>query len=234
LHKPNAALRGLNLMRVIARGGGMTRVSACVLMVLMLAPAARAQSASSGDGWVVLPIDEYRALRARAYATPPEPAAPPVDAALTRVDYDLRVSGETIAGQARLTIDVLKQGWAAVQVPAGVLVRDATLDGRPTALVEGTPPRVLISRTGRSTLTLDVVVPMASAAGTESMTLPASGSALSAVTLVIPRTDVALSVSGGFVAEQSQSGADSRWVVYGNPGRTLAFSWKRKAEDPRR
>jgi hypothetical protein len=211
----------------------MTRIPACVLMVLMLAPAARAQSASSGDGWVVLPIDEYRALRARAYATPPEPAAPPVDAALTRVDYDLRVNGETIAGEARLTIDVLKQGWAAVQVPAGVLVRDARLDGRPTALVEGTPPRVLISRIGRSTLTLDVVVPMASAAGTESMTLPASGSALSAVTLVIPRTDVALSMSGGFVAEQSQTGADSRWVVYGNPGRTLAFSWKRKAEDRR-
>ena len=28
-------------------------------------------------------------------------------------------------------------------------------------------------------------------------------------------------------------GTDSRWVVYGNPGRPLSFSWKRRAEDRR-
>ena len=84
------------------------------------------------DGWVVLGIDEYRALRARAFPTTPDPAPPPVDATLTRVDYDLRVNGDTVTGQARLAIDVLKQGWASVQVPAGMLVRDARIDGRPT------------------------------------------------------------------------------------------------------
>ena len=187
----------------------MARMVTCVLAAVLLAPSVRAQEVRA-DGWVVLPLDEYRALRARALATPPDAAPPPFDAALTRVDYDLRVSGDTIAGQARLTIDVLKQGWAAVQVPSGLLIRDARLDGRPTALVDGTPPRVLLSRAGRSTLTLDVVVPIAAAAGSESMTLPASGSALSAVTLVIPRTDVALAVSGGFVAAHNESAAETR------------------------
>jgi hypothetical protein len=214
----------------------MARILVCLLTMVMAAHSAAAQDGARTDGWVVLPIDEYRALRARAFPSTPDPAPPPLDAALTRVDYDLRISGETVAGQARLTIDVLKQGWASVLIPSGMLVRDARIDGRPTALsvTDGTPAaRVLISKTGRSTLALDVVVPLASSAGTESMTLPASGSALSAVTLVVPRTGVDLTVSGGFIAEQTETGNDSRWVVYGNPGRALSFTWKRKADDRR-
>jgi hypothetical protein len=76
-------------------------------------------------------------------------------------------------------------------------------------------------------------VPLVSSAGTEAMTLPASGSALWSVTLVVPRTGVDLTVTGGFIAEQSETGNDSRWVVYGNPGRPLAFTWKRKSDDRR-
>jgi hypothetical protein len=213
----------------------MGRFMAGVMVVVCAAHVAAAQDAGRTDGWVVLGIEEYRALRARAFPATPDPAPPPLDATLTRVDYDLRVSGETVTGQARLAIDVLKQGWASVQVPAGMLVRDARIDGRPTPLtvVDGGSARVLISRTGRSALTLDVVVPLVASAGSESMTLPASGSALSAVTLVVPRTGVDLAVTGGFVAEQSETGSDSRWVVYGNPGRPLAFTWKRKADDRR-
>jgi hypothetical protein len=213
----------------------IVRVGAAVAMVGCLARGAAAQDAARGDGWVVMGIDEYRALRARAFPSTPDPAPPPLDATLTRVDYDLRVIGETVSGQARLAIDVLKQGWASIQVPSGLLVRDARIDGRPTPLTvtEGGPARVLLSRTGRSTLTLDVVVPLASSAGAESMTLPASGSALSAVTLIVPRTGVDLAVSGGFIAEKSETGSDSRWVVYGTAGRPLAFSWKRKADDRR-
>ena len=141
-------------------------------------------------------MEDYRTLRTRAFASAPEPP-PPVDAALTRIDYDLRLAGDTVTGEARLTIDVLKQGWVSVLVPPGVLVRDARLDGRPTAIVDGDPPRVLIARPGRSSLTLGLVVPLTASAGTESIVLPPSGSALSAVSLVIPRTGVDLSVSGG-------------------------------------
>ena len=211
----------------------MARMMVGVAAMLLAAHAVCAQEAARADGWVVLPIDEYRTLRARAFPTPPDPAPPPVDAALTRVDYDLRVNGDTAAGQARLTIDVLKQGWVSVQIPGGLLVRDARLDGRPTALVDGNPPRVLLARAGRSTLTLDVVVPLTSTAGVESATLPPSGSALSAVTLVIPRTGVDLTVASGFIVEQSETASESRWVAYGSPGRPLTFSWKRKADDRR-
>ncbi|PYR90402.1 MAG: hypothetical protein DMF84_21050 [Acidobacteria bacterium] len=211
----------------------MGRMIIGICLALAAAQAVRAQDAARPDGWVVLSIDDYRALRARAFPSPPDPAPPPVDATLSRVDYDLRVAGETVTGQARLTIDVLKQGWVTVQLPSGVLLRDARLDGRPIAIVDDDPPRVLIARSGRSTLTLDIVVPLAASTGTESMVLPASASALSAVNLVIPRAGVDLAVTGGFVADQSESASETRWRVYGSAGRPLSFSWKRKADDRR-
>ncbi len=92
-------------------------MTTCVGALVCAAPSAYAQQPLSTDGWVVLGIDDYRALRAKAYPTPPGPVAPPLDATLTRVDYDLRVSGETVTGEARLTVDVLKQGWVSIQVP---------------------------------------------------------------------------------------------------------------------
>ena len=218
---------------VIARTWQVTRCACAVALILALgAGVARAQDPQA-DGWVVLPLDEYRALRSRAFPTPPTPAPPPVDSALTRVDYDLRANGDTVSGEARLTVDVLKQGWVSVQAPAGVLVRSARLNGRPTALVAGTPPRVLISTPGRATLTLDIVVPIASSGGTESMTLPASSSALSSVRLTIPRTSVELASSGGIVTEQAETARETRWSVYGSPGRPVSFSWKRKTDDRR-
>jgi hypothetical protein len=191
-----------------------------------------AQDLPRTDGWVVLSVEDYRTLRTRAFASAPEPP-PPVDAALTRIDYDLRLAGDTVTGDARLTIDVLKQGWVSVLVPPGVLVRDARLDGRPTAIVDGDPPRVLIARPGRSSLTLGLVVPLTASAGTESIVLPPSGSALSAVSLVIPRTGVDLSVSGGLMVDHTESATETRWTIYGRPGGALTFSWKRKADDHR-
>ncbi len=211
----------------------MARLMVGVCLAVAAAQGVTAQDAARPDGWVVLSIEEYRALRARAFPSPPEPAPPPVDATLSRVDYDLRVAGDTVTGEARLTIDVLKQGWVAVQLPAGILLRDARLDGRPIALVDDDPPRVLIARAGRSVLTLEIVVPLATSAGTESMVLPASGSALSAVTLVIPRAGVDLALTGGFVADQTETASETRWLVYGSPARLLSFSWKRKVDDRR-
>ena len=47
-----------------------------------------------------------------------------------------------------------------MQIPAGLMVRDARLDGQPVSLVEGPPPHVLLSRAGRVVLTLDIVMPL--------------------------------------------------------------------------
>jgi hypothetical protein len=70
----------------------MMRFTTALLLTVCVARAS-AQEAPRADGWVVLGIEEYRALRARAFPTTPDPVPPPVDATLTRVDYDLRISG---------------------------------------------------------------------------------------------------------------------------------------------
>ena len=67
-----------------------TRTLVGILVIGTVAPAppvARAQEPARTDGWVVLALDDYRALRARAYPSTPDPLPPPVDATLTRVDY---------------------------------------------------------------------------------------------------------------------------------------------------
>ncbi|HSC25744.1 MAG TPA: hypothetical protein VLD67_00635 [Vicinamibacterales bacterium] len=211
----------------------MKRTLVGCLAALAGAQAALAQEPARPDGWVILSLDQYHSLRSRAYPAPPAPPSPPVEATLTRVDYDLRAAGDTVTGEARLTIDVLKQGWASVQVPQGLLVRAARLDGRPIAIVDDKPARVLISASGRSMLTLDIVAPVVSAGTTESLTLPAAGSAVSAVTLTVPRSGVDLAAAGGIVVERSETSSESRWVFYGAPGQNMNFSWARRADDRR-
>src|SRR5512142_1370803 len=102
----------------------MTRVIAFLLAV---SSAAIAQEPRP-TGWIVIPNSEYSSLRARAYPLAREMEGPPVEATLSRVDYDLRVDGGIASGRAILTVDVLSEGWVRVPVPAGLAVRGANVD----------------------------------------------------------------------------------------------------------
>jgi hypothetical protein len=184
------------------------------------------------DGWVVLPVDEYRALRDRALGVTPPPPAPPVEATLTRVEYELQLNGDSITGRAVLTADVLAEGWARVPIPAGLMVRAARIDGRPVPLVEEGAPHLLLSRAGRSLVTLDLVVPLASAAGTDSIALPASAAPTTRIALVLPRSGVDLSVAGGFVAEQAEQPAETRNTTASSIARARPFPRRRRRWRP--
>jgi hypothetical protein len=67
-------------------GRALSALAAVLVCAFFSAAAPTAQTTASPDGWVVLPIDEYRALRDRANPPPQPIAAPPVDATLTRID----------------------------------------------------------------------------------------------------------------------------------------------------
>jgi len=208
------------------------------LALLLYAPPLLAQEKSPHEGWVVLPVDEYKLLRSKAY--PPERDADlaPVDATLSRMDYELKLTGDSASGQARLSVDVLKDGWVKVPIPADLLVREAKVDGRPITLVKGpsgpkpgSTPYVLLSRPGRYVLTLEVAVPLSASAGTETVTLPPSASALSRAEILLPRQGVDVTVSGGFLAEKTEAGPGTRCVAYGRSGQALVFSWRRRLEE---
>jgi hypothetical protein len=188
-------------------------------------------------GWVVIPVDEYRVLRAKAYPVEHDPEPPPLDATLTRVDYDLHVTGDLAAGRASLTVDVLKDGWVRVPVPAGLLVREARLDGKDISLVPGAPGKggthlsALLSHAGRFQLLLDVDVPVTSSAGDESISLPSTESGVTRAGIVLPRPGVDLKVSGGLLSEKSETSGETKWLAYARGNEALTFTWRKKTED---
>lgn len=210
-----------------------TRRAVIVLIVCAFAATPARAQVPSPDGWVVLPVDEYRQLRSRANPPAPAPTPPPVDATLTRVDYDLTIDGDAVAGRAQLTIDVLREGWVKVPIPAGLMVRDARLDGQPVPLIEGPPAHVVLSRPGRSVLSLEISLRLSSSSGAESIVLPASGAPLSRAVLTLPRGGVEVALTGGFISERTESASESRWIALGHANQPLGFSWKRKIDDRR-
>src|ERR1051325_6862649 len=187
-------MRRLNQLEYLsARAGSrLPRLHALIAILILSAVVCPAQNPVSPDGWVVLPVADYHALRQAAFPDEREPEPPPVDATLTRVDYDLKVDGDVAAGQARLTIDVIKNGWGRVAIPGGLMIRQAHPDGRPASPATGVSEKgpgagqVLLSRAGRSVLTLEIVMPVSAVAGTEMLRLPVSASAIARAVVELP------------------------------------------------
>jgi hypothetical protein len=219
---------------------GLLLPGACLLALLFIAAAnSFGQSAAHSPGWVVLPVEEYRTLHAMAYPIERDPEPPPVEATLTRVDYDLRIDGELASGRASLTVDVLKDGWVRVPVPSGLLVREARLDSKLVSLVPGASGKAggqlfaLLSHSGRAVLLLDIAIPVATSTGEESITLPSTASGVTRASVQLPRQGVDIRLTGGLLSEKSESAAESKWIAYGRGNEALTFAWRGKTEDHR-
>ncbi len=220
----------------------LRRFLICFVATSFLAPiVAHAQEKklepAHAAGWVVIPVEEYRVLRAKAYPVEHDPEPPPLDATLTRVDYDLHVLGDLAAGRASLTVDVLKDGWVRVPVPAGLLVREARLDGRLVSLVPGAAGKgtshlsALLSHAGRWVLELDVDVPVMSSTGNESLSLPSTESGVTRAAVQVAQKGIDLRVSGGLISETAETAGETKWVAYGRGNEALTFTWRKKTED---
>jgi len=205
---------------------------------LLIATSSFAQESRS-PGWVVIPVAEYRTLHTKAYPVEPEPETPPVEATLTRIDYDMHISRDLAKGRVELTVDVLKNGWVSVPIPAGLLVREARLDNKLVSLVPssaikgGGQLNAVLSHQGRSVLVLEIALPVASAAGNESITLPAANSGVTRASVDLPRQDVDVQVAGGLLSGKAEAAGNGKWVAYGKGNEPLTFTWRRKTEDHR-
>lgn len=220
---------------------------AIFLALFLLASSAFAQTPSSSSqltadlshspGWVVITVDEYQNLRAHAYPAERGPEPPPVDATLTRVDYDLHIAGELATGRASLTVDVLKDGWVRVPIPPGLLVREARLDGKLVSLVPemlgkgGSEPTAVLAHAGRAVLQLDIALPVNVSAGEERIALPSTSSGVTRAQVQLPRQGVDVRLTGGLLAENTEIGTESRWLAYARGNEPLTFTWRRKMED---
>src|ERR1041385_7187115 len=216
------------------------RFSSLILLLVSAGVSGFAQTgAPAADGWVVLPVSEYMSLKRAASPAEPEPEAPPVEATLSRIDYNLKVDGDLATGEARLTVDVIKNGWVRIAMPDGLIVRDAKLDGRPVNLVMNTTDKgpgradLLLSKTGRSVLTMNIVAPVTTVAGTDILHLPVSNSAVSHAVVELMRQGVDVHITGGLLLEHTENASGSRWVANGRGGEPLTFGWRRKIDDER-
>src|SRR3954466_5114303 len=211
--------------------------AACICSVAVAQAQEKPAESVHAAGWVVISVEQYRVLRAKAYPVEHDPEPPPLDATLTRVDYDLHVSGELATGRANLTVDVLKDGWVRVPVPAGLLVREARLDGKLVSLVPGPQGKggvhlcALLSHAGRSVLELDIDVPVTVSAGDESLSLPSTESGVTRAAFDLPRTGIDLRIAGGLISEKSETASSTKWLAYGRGNEALTFTWRKKTED---
>lgn len=213
-------------------------LSLFLVLAFNVAPTS-AQTSNPSPGWVVLSVNEYTALKKAASTTEPEPPPPPVEATLSRIDYNLKIDGDLATGEARLTVDVIKNGWVRVPMPEGLIVRDAQLDGKPVNLV--TRPKekgpgaldLLLSKTGRSVLTLKIVAPVTTVAGTDILHLPVSNSAVAHANVELMRQGVDVRVTGGLLLEHSEAPTGSHWKANGKGGEPLTFAWRRRVDDER-
>jgi len=210
-----------------------------LLIVFSAFPAIAQTNATTGEGWVVLPVDEYRALRRAAFPTETDAAPPPVEATLTRIDYDLKVDNDIATGEARLTVDVIKNGWITIAVPAGLMVQEARLDGRPVTLVARPADKgpggadLLLSKAGRAVLSLKIVASVQTVAGTEILQLPITNSAVSHASVELARQDIDVRITGGLLLQHSDTTTGSRWVANGQGSDLLTFAWRRRIDDSR-
>ena len=201
-------------------------------------PRLLAQDASHSPGWVVISVPDYRALRVKAYPAERAPEPPPVDATLTRVEYDLRVDSDLASGHATLTVDVLKNGWVRVPIPSGLFVREARLDGKPLPLAlpiggrDASQLSALLSHSGRSVISLEIALPIAASAREDRLSIPSTFSGVTKVTLEIPRAGVDLSLNGGLFSDSADlPNGGGKWTVYGKGAEPMTFAWHRKVED---
>ncbi len=226
---PNAVCTSLFIVCRI----GLLIFFATRLVTQLVTPLA-AQEPSRSPGWVVISVPDYHALRIRAFPTEREPEPPPVDATLSRVEYELLADSGVAAGRATLTVDVLKNGWVRVPIPAGLFVRDAKLDGKPLSLAPANGASqlsALLAHPGRAVITLNIALPIDAAAGEERLSLPSTSSGVTRVTLEIPRTGVDLTLYGGIFAESKESPDRNKWTAYGSGSQPVVFAWRRKIED---
>jgi len=198
-----------------------------------------AASATAADGWVVLTVPDYLALREKANPRGPDPVRPPARATITETDYALAAGDGLALGTAELTIDVLEDGWVEVALPQGLVVRAARLAGRPVPLADlanprsgqGAGRRILLSRKGRTVVSLDVAVPIETLAAGERLRLPPSPGGLVKAVLSVPRAgEIDLSATGGTVVAREATPQALRVTAHASLNEALGFTWHRRRD----
>ena len=197
--------------------------------VLAQAPPSAASSFSNSS--VSIPWADFKQIIEKLTAPPVTDEPPPYEALLSDADYNA-VVGEKVSVVVKANVVVLKpRGWAKVPVMgAGVPIMDATLDGKPTALVGGDDGmlHLVLKDAGPHVLVLRMALATSADSGPEQFTLPALRAQVNRIEVRVGKPDQLVTLSSGY-AESRTAGAAT--VAQGSfpPADSVRISWARKA-----
>jgi len=189
-----------------------TRRSSCLRLVLLTAlilpGALRAEETTTGE--VKLPLDEYKALQARASEPRKPEIPPPVAVTLSRAAISVEIPeepGAPAAITAEVNVHVLRAQWTAVPLlPAGTSLTRATANGKVIALSPIAGDLVWSTKDqGTHTLALEYTAPVVETAGGRSVPLPVPPAAAIELEASLPGEGLRISVlpASGFTVEES-------------------------------
>ncbi len=82
-------------------------------------------------------------------------------------------------------------------------------------------------------LTLKIVAPVTTVAGTDILRLPISNAAVSHAAVELARQGVDVHITGGLLMDHSETATSSRWVANGRGTEPMTFAWRRRVDDQR-
>jgi hypothetical protein len=89
----------------------------------------------------------------------------------------------------------------------------------------------VLAHAGRAVLLLDIALPVSASAGEERIALPSTPSGVTRASVQLPRQGVDVRLTGGLLAEKTETTTESKWLAYARGNEPLTFTWHRKMED---
>src|SRR5260221_153048 len=124
--------------------------------------------------------------------------------------------GDVARRKANLNIGGLKGCLVRGSGPSGLVVQEAPLDGKFGSLGSSAPEKggshlsALLPHAGRFVLSLDVVLPISSVAGNESVAFPTVEAGATRASIQLSRNGVDTRVTGGLLLEKTEAATDSK------------------------
>lgn len=182
--------------------------------------------------WV--PWADFKKILDRLTAAGPTPPEdPPVDAVISAADYQAIVGDNGVSVTVTAAVNVLKEkGWARLAVlGTGLPLADATLDGKPTALLDGNDGtlHLAVRGLGAHALKLRLELPLGKDDGPTQFTLPALRAPVHRLTVRVDRPDLEIRLSPSGHVQSKTVGATTIATGAFPPTSSVVVSWTRRA-----
>ncbi len=164
-----------------------------------------------GQG-VFVPYEEFQRLWKRAMDRPAEATAP---SGVSTAFYEGRVEGDLAVIEAALEVIAASDGESAIPVGlAGAALGEATLDGKPAAILDdGGVRRVVVRGKGAHSLKVTLVATVQPRDGDRTVCFPSAGAPVSRLVFTVPGEGVRVTVEPNLATTRTDAGSGTTKVM---------------------